>query len=80
MKVLKSTRVFVVTEHLPWLEQPRIVNSFETKAEAEQEARRLNSKSMDSSFRVNYLGYTFEMGLVMSSEDIARTVNSMFRY
>jgi hypothetical protein len=59
---------FVVLEHLPWLEVPRIVGYFNDLKEAELEAQKLNSKSFDSNFSVGNLSYTFEIRPVITSE------------
>lgn len=73
MKTIEVKNCFVVLEYLPWLKSPRIVDGFNSQEEAATEAQKLNSKSLDSSFCVGYLGYTFEMKLMVTSEDIERT-------
>ncbi len=80
MRVLKSTEIFVVMEHLPWLDFPRIVEGFENQVDAENAARLLNSKSLDSTFSSSKLGYVFEMEPMVKEERIVKIVNSIFRY
>ena len=59
-----DAKLFVVLEYLPWLKNPRVVDNFKSQEEAEMEAKRLNSKSLDSAFGVAQINMAFEMQLI----------------
>jgi hypothetical protein len=61
---------FVVLEHLPWLEHPRVIGHFKDLKEAELEAQRLNSKSPDSNYSVVQVEFGSHIGLAISSKEI----------
>ena len=55
-------KFFAVIESLPWLTEPRIVGVFNSLDEADKEASKLNSKSLDSSFAVGELHISYSFG------------------
>jgi hypothetical protein len=57
MKTIDIKHRFIVLEYLPWLESPRIIDGFNSQEEAQAEAQKLNSKSLDSSFCVRQLEF-----------------------
>lgn len=56
---MKKIHYYCIFEDLPWLENPRIIDSFDSLEKARQECKDLNRKSCDSNFFVGEIGYVY---------------------